>query len=62
MPREHLAFQAPAGSSTLAQLNALAGLHARIRLGQPSVTSQLYVPQDPDWYIVFERCFSASGC
>ena len=42
MPRRHLASLAP-GSSAWQKLQALAGLNARIRLGQPTVVRELRV-------------------
>ena len=43
MPREHLCSEAPPGSSPLQQLHALVGMHARIRLGRPTLVSELCV-------------------
>ena len=43
MPRQHLASQAPAGSSVVQQLHSLAGLHARIRQGQPATVTELHL-------------------
>ena len=43
MPRQHLASQAPVGTSSQAQISALAALHARIRRGKPAVVSELRV-------------------
>ena len=63
MPRQHLASQAPAGSSAVEQLDALTALHARIRLGQATVTSLLHVPPEPnDCYAIYSRSVPASTC
>ena len=43
MPRKHLASQALIGASVLQQLDALAALHARIRLEQPALVSAMPV-------------------
>ena len=40
MPRQHLASQAPPSASPFQQLSGLALLHARIRLGQPTLTQR----------------------
>ena len=47
MPSQHLASQAPPTASTFQQLRGLASLHARIRLGQPALTSELHVLPTP---------------
>ena len=43
MPRQHLASQVPPASSLLQQLDALAGLHERIRAGQPASVTNMPV-------------------
>ena len=41
MPRQHLSSQVNAGSAVQQQLNALAGLHARLRQGRPATATEL---------------------
>ena len=52
MLRQHLASQAPAGSSAVEQLDALTALHARIRLGQLTAARPLVAEAPGAWGII----------